>query len=145
MEPVRRLGTNFKLYIGRCDGIDFTNKTLVGNSLCLASDKDEAFAVSFDRLVIACGSISNTFNIPGVDQHAFFLKDVQDARKLRRRIIDCSRFFCLARLLCLTIYIGFEHAQQPNVAEAECRELLHFAIVGGGPTGVEISAERNVC
>jgi NADH dehydrogenase FAD-containing subunit len=34
-----------------------------------------------------------------------------------------------------------ERAAQPNISEEEQRRLLHFAVVGGGPTGVELSAE----
>ncbi|KAI9331321.1 hypothetical protein BDR26DRAFT_912491 [Obelidium mucronatum] len=82
------------------------------------------FALGFDSLVIATGAISNTFNIPGVKEHALFLKDVSDARKIRSRIVEC-----------------FAYASQPNVSEAERSKLLHFAVVGGGPTGVEFMAE----
>ena len=36
---------------------------------------------------------------------------------------------------------NFELATQPSVSEEERRRLLHFVIVGGGPTGVEFGAE----
>lgn len=39
--------------------------------------------------------------------------------------------------------IGFELAAQPNTSSSEQRRLLHFAVVGGGPTGIELSAELN--
>lgn len=38
---------------------------------------------------------------------------------------------------------GFELAAQPWTSVEEQRRLLHFAIVGGGPTGIELSAEIN--
>lgn len=47
-----------------------------------------------------------------------------DARKIRERIIAC-----------------LERAALPGTAEDEQRRLLHFAVVGGGPTGVEFAAE----
>lgn len=35
----------------------------------------------------------------------------------------------------------FEQAASPNLTDTERRALLHFAIVGGGPTGIEFAAE----
>ncbi|KAJ3216582.1 hypothetical protein HDU67_009277 [Dinochytrium kinnereticum] len=37
--------------------------------------------------------------------------------------------------------IGFELASQPNKTETQKRAILHFAVVGGGPTGIEFMAE----
>lgn len=91
---------------------------------CSSAINDEKFDLSFDKLVIACGAISNTFNIPGVKENAYFLKDIHDARRIRLKVIEC-----------------FENAQQPGRTEEEQKDLLHFAVVGGGPTGVEFSAE----
>lgn len=68
-------------------------------------------------MVIAAGANSNTFGIKGVGENALFLKDVSDARRIRQRVIEC-----------------FEHAGQPNITEQEAFGLLHFAVVGGGPT-----------
>lgn len=59
----------------------------------------------------------------GVKENAYFLKDVKDARKIRSRILEC-----------------FELASQPTLTDLERRNLLHFAIVGGGPTGIEFAA-----
>jgi len=33
------------------------------------------------------------FNVPGVKEHAYFLKDVRDARAIRTRIIECKDIF----------------------------------------------------
>ena len=52
------------------------------------------------------------------------LQEIQDARKIRDRII-CN----------------FELACQPDLPEKEVDQLLHIVIVGGGPTGVEFGAE----
>jgi NADH dehydrogenase FAD-containing subunit len=67
---------------------------------------------------------SNTFGLPGVEEHCLFLKTTTDARKIRQRIVEC-----------------FEHAEQPTTSHEEKQNLLHFVIVGGGPTGVEFAAE----
>ena len=66
-------------------------------------------------MVIAVGANSNTFGIKGVGENALFLKDVSDARRIRQRVIEC-----------------FEHAS--HVTKQEALGLLHFAVVGGGPT-----------
>lgn len=67
---------------------------------------------------------SQTFNTPGVREHANFLKDVGDARRIRKNILTC-----------------FETAALPTTPDSVRRQLLNFAIVGGGPTGFEFSAE----
>jgi len=85
---------------------------------------DTGFTLRYDKLVIAVGAYSQTFNVPGVKEHAHFLKDVRDARAIRTRIIEC-----------------FEQANQPTLSDIQRRNLLNFCIVGGGPTGVEFSAE----
>ena len=53
-----------------------------------------------------------------------FMQEVEDAQKIRRTVIDC-----------------FERASLPNVSDEEKKRILHFAVVGGGPTGVEFAAE----
>lgn len=97
--------------------IDFDNKQVVTQSM----EADEhRHVLGYDKLVIACGAVSNTFDIPGVATHAYFLKDIEDARRIRRKVIDCFDRVLEDR--------GNEH-------------LVNFAIVGGGPTGVEFAAE----
>jgi NADH dehydrogenase FAD-containing subunit len=41
----------------------------------------ENMTVPYDHLVLACGTVPNTFNIPGVVEHAFFMKTAADASK----------------------------------------------------------------
>lgn len=38
----------------------------------------------YDYLVVSVGATTNTFNTPGVMEHCIFLKQVQDAQKLRK-------------------------------------------------------------
>lgn len=86
--------------------------------------KGELFKLKYDKLAIGVGCYAQTFNTKGVKQNAFFLKDVGDARKIRNRLLSC-----------------FEAASFPTTSEKMRDQLLNFAVVGGGPTGIEFSAE----
>jgi NADH dehydrogenase len=82
------------------------------------------FDLAWDKLVIAVGCYVQTFGTKGVKEHAYFLKDVGDARRIRNRLLTC-----------------FETAALPTTSEEVRKQILSFAIVGGGPTGVEFAAE----
>lgn len=85
-------------------------------------ERGDLFEVPYDKLVISVGAVARTFNTPGVRENAMFFKDVGDARKVKRRVREC-----------------FELAALPTTSP-ELREwLLHFAIVGAGPTGTELA------
>ena len=111
-------------------GVDYhqswcTHINVKESSLRLKSAITEnCFKLYYDRLVIACGAQVNTFGIAGVEAHALFLKDTTDARRIRSRVLSC-----------------FEKAAHLNLNDPVLSRLLHFVIVGGGPTGVEFSAE----
>jgi NADH dehydrogenase len=77
----------------------------------------------FDTLVIALGSVTNYFDIPGAAEHSRPFKTIVDAMTLRARVVEL-----------------FEMAEQAVSAEQR-RRLLSFAIVGGGVTGAEVAAE----
>ena len=88
VEPVRGLlESNVTYYEAAVEGIDFDAKTLSCRSNL--EDKSEVFDVSYDKLVIGVGAKSNTFGIPGVEQHCMFLKDTSDSRRIRQRLIEC--------------------------------------------------------
>ncbi|KAI0849337.1 FAD/NAD(P)-binding domain-containing protein [Daldinia vernicosa] len=137
-EPVRRLGLD-KFHQGWADDIDFARKVIrveantsddIASKTWLADKhrpdgvKGAMFDVEYDKLVIAVGSYSQTFGIEGVREHANFLRDIGDARKIRMRVLQ-----------------NFEKAALPVTSDEDCKKLLHFAIVGGGPTGIEYAAE----
>nr|KYP51220.1 putative NADH dehydrogenase [Cajanus cajan] len=128
VEPVRNIFRKKKVDVqfseAECLKIDAANRKVycrssINNNL---NDKEE-FVVDYDYLIIAVGANVNTFNTPGVTENCHFLKEVEDAQKIRRTVIDC-----------------FERASLPSVSEEERKRILHFAIVGGGPTGVEFAA-----
>jgi NADH:ubiquinone reductase (non-electrogenic) len=120
IESVHSARGDIVYYQAHCNTIDPEARSIE----CYQESGEKAFTLRYDRLVIAVGSASNTYHIPGVQEHALFLKELSDARAIRQKIIGC-----------------FERAATPGIEPAERRRLLHFVIVGGGPTGVEFAAE----
>ncbi|KAF9588344.1 hypothetical protein IFM89_008774 [Coptis chinensis] len=128
VEPVRKIikkkSGEVQFLEAECVKIDAANKkVLCRHNDDLLQGKGE-FLLDYDYLVIAVGAQVNTFNTAGVMEHCHFLKEVEDAQKIRNSVIDC-----------------FERSALPNISEEERRRNLHFVIVGGGPTGVEFAAE----
>jgi NADH:ubiquinone reductase (H+-translocating) len=76
-------------------------------------------AIPYDYLILASGSVARFFGIPGAEAHTFPLKTMEDGIRLRNQILRC-----------------FETAEQEQDPDRR-RRLLTFAIVGGGPTGIE--------
>lgn len=79
--------------------------------------------LSYDYLVIAAGSSTNYFGIPGAEEHSFPFKTVMDAIRLRAHVVEM-----------------WELADQAQ-DEAARRQLLTFVVAGGGITGVEVCSE----
>ena len=77
----------------------------------------------FDTLVIAMGSVTNYYGVPGAEENTRPFKTIVDAMTLRARVVEL-----------------FEMAEQAET-DAQRRRLLTIAIVGGGVTGVEVAAE----
>src|SRR3989339_1287750 len=73
----------------------------------------------YDYLILATGSVPHSFGIRGVEEHAFFLKTLEEGVSLKNHIICC-----------------FERAAR-QVDTAVSAGLLTFIIAGGGATGVE--------
>jgi NADH dehydrogenase len=78
---------------------------------------------SYDQLVIALGSVSRTFPVPGLTEHAIGFKTIAEAIALRNRVV---RFL--------------ETAEEIDDEERR-RPYLHFVFVGGGYAGLEGVAE----
>ena len=81
---------------------------------------DSGAPLHYDSLVIAAGAVSATFDIPGVDEHAFNLKSVADAVRLREHLL--ARFEAAA-------------ADRTIVDDG----ALNVVVCGGGSTGVEMA------
>ena len=77
--------------------------------------------ISYDKLVIATGAGTNFFGNKELETHAFSMKSTVEALQIRHRLME-----------------NFEQAtieQDPLKIE----RLMNIVIVGGGPTGVELS------
>src|SRR3990170_6517930 len=85
----------------------------------MALDKD----IPYDYLVIALGSKTNYYDIPGLKEYAFQLKTFEDTYKIRDNL---KRAFAKAK---------------SEKSPAERKKLLTVVIGGGGLTGVELAAE----
>ena len=81
----------------------------------------DSVSIPYDYLVLATGATHSYFGHDEWAELAPGLKRIEDATRIRRRIL-----------------IAFERAEFAT-DEAERRRLLTFAIVGGGPTGVEMA------
>ncbi|CAN2171366.1 Ndh NADH dehydrogenase, FAD-containing subunit [Candidatus Nanopelagicaceae bacterium] len=100
--------TDVKFRMGSPISIDHKNKTV---------KLDSSEVLDFDHLVIAMGSVTADFGVPGVEEHGLGMKSVHEAITIRAEVM--RRFEDLARF------------------EDETR--LSIAVVGGGPTGVEMA------
>ncbi len=76
--------------------------------------------IDYDVLVMALGSKSNDFGTPGVKDHCIFLDSPQQARRFHNEMLN--------------LFLKFS----ANKAQGS---KINIAIVGGGATGVELSAE----
>ena len=103
-------GKNVNLKIDMVEQIDLENRQvrLSGGS-----------SVSYDVLVVALGSQTAFFGIPGLKEHSFILKSVDDANRLRAHILERLDAYRASK----------------NPADAT------FVIGGGGLTGIELVGE----
>ena len=105
--------------------VDWVNKKVRATT----GDDATELELSYDKLVIAVGAQPNTFGIPGVQENALFLKEAEDSAKLHSQLLsNLERASALMRL------------GKPS-DQAEVDRILKVVVVGGGPTGVELSAE----
>lgn len=76
--------------------------------------------LAYDTLVMALGSTSNDFGTPGVKDHCIFLDNPHQARRFHNEMLN--------------LFLKFSSGEG-------AQEKVNIAIVGGGATGVELSAE----
>jgi len=84
-------------------------------------EKEKELSIDYDYLVMAVGAEGRTFGVPGAKEHAFPLRTVEHARRIRNHVLDC-----------------FEAATLPGQTEEAIDSLLHFVVVGGGFVGTEV-------
>ncbi len=81
----------------------------------------DAVSLEYDALVVATGARHAYFGNEGWEEHAPGLKTLEEATELRRRVLR-----------------AYERAELEPDPERR-KALLTFAVVGGGPTGVELA------
>jgi len=80
---------------------------------------------AFDYLILALGSETAYFDIPGLEEHSFGFKSLSDALRLKRHIQE-------------------KFAESRREAPEEKTPTMHFVVIGGGPIGVELAGELAV-
>jgi NADH:ubiquinone reductase (H+-translocating) len=100
--------TNIKFRMGSPISIDHKNQEV---------KLDSSEVLQFDHLIVALGSVSADFGIPGVNEYALGMKTVHEALTIRAEIM--RRFEDLCRF--------------------EDETKLSISVIGGGPTGVEMA------
>ena len=114
-EPLRRIlhrAPNVKVIMGEVTGFD-----VCARRVKLAGGAE----VAYDYLIVAAGARHAYFGHDAWEQIAPGLKTVEDALDIRRRIL-----------------LAFERAEREAYLTGD-HTPLHFAIIGGGPTGVELA------
>ena len=113
-QPVRRIlgrHQNITVLLGEVDRLDPKRKEIGVNGEALA----------YDTLVLATGATHGYFGHPEWARFAPGLKTLDDARRIRGQIL-----------------LAFEKAEMER-DPLERERLMTFAIIGGGPTGVEMA------
>ncbi len=110
VHPVRGAlrDTGVKFRMGSPLSVDHKNKTV---------KLDSSEVLEFDHLIVALGSATADFGVPGVSEHGLGMKSVNEAITIRAEVM--RRFEDLCRF--------------------EDNTRLSIAVVGGGPTGVEMA------
>ena len=108
---------NVRVILGEVTGVD-----LVKKRIHIADPTDSVDIVEdYDWLILAVGAKSAFFGHNEWERNAPGLKTVEDALEIRRRVL-----------------LAFERAERIHDPR-EREKLLTFAVIGGGPTGVELS------
>jgi NADH:ubiquinone reductase (H+-translocating) len=104
-------------------GASFRRATLKGidaERKVIQADGDIEFP--YDQLIISLGGQPNFFGIPGVEEHSLTMRGVEDAERVRNRVIERFEEVSLMR---------------DEVPDSK----LTFVVIGGGATGVEVASE----
>ncbi|MBI1966413.1 MAG: NAD(P)/FAD-dependent oxidoreductase, partial [Gemmatimonadetes bacterium] len=107
---LRRQG-NFEFRLAEVTGLDAAARRL----------HSDAGPIAYDYLILAIGGETNYFGKDTIERHGFDLKDIADAVAIRNHVLG-----------------GFERAVLEPDPDRR-RAQLTFAVVGGGPTGVEMA------
>ncbi|RMD85097.1 MAG: NAD(P)/FAD-dependent oxidoreductase [Candidatus Dadabacteria bacterium] len=120
--PLRTFLRSTRFRMGEVVALDAQQRSIVVH----LAEGDLRQTLAYDHLVLAVGSVTRLPEVPGLREYGFELKSLTDAIALRDRAI---------RLLELADALGDAEAR---------RALLHFVVVGGNFTGVEVAGELEV-
>jgi NADH dehydrogenase len=116
--PVRSAAAHTRFRYGTVERIDAQQRVVR-----LDSGSGNTGELRYDHLVLATGSVAHTLGLPGVDEHAWTLKDLTDATRLRDHVLEL-----LERV---------EHEPDPDRRAT----ALTFVVAGAGFAGTEMVAE----
>lgn len=108
---------HFHFELGQLKNIDRHNKTIFLHNPIDQKEPRELI-LHYDLLVLAIGSVTNNFNVPGSDRFCYYLDFEAQAKNIHRTLFD------------KLIYKHYENNTDP----------ISVAIIGGGATGVELAA-----
>src|ERR1700719_620806 len=121
VNPLRKLLRRVEVLVGDVTKIDLPNREVVISH----GYRGQPLHLDYDHLILALGSITNFYNLPGFAESALAMKSLPDAIRLRAQIIQ-----------------HLEDANS-NCSPADRRSLLTFVVAGGGFAGVETVAAVN--
>ena len=110
-----------KVLLGHVVGVD-----LQGHTATLRRLDGSSYELAWDRLVLAPGGVTRTFNTPGVAEHALGLKTLAEAAYLRDHV--------------LRELVNADAADDPAHRRACCT----FVVVGAGYSGTETAAQMQL-
>jgi len=120
VSPLRTLLKRTRVMIGDVEAVDLHSRRVTVRH----GFEGHAHVLEYDQLVLALGSITNFYGLPGLEQHALTMKTLGDAIHLRNRVIAT-----------------LEEADNECVRDDD--GLLTFVVAGGGFAGVETIAALN--
>jgi len=121
VNPVRKLLRRTHFFNGDIKRIDLKERRVI----VAHADDNHDHELSYDHLVLALGSVTNFYNLPGLAENALTMKSLSDAIRLRSRLIK-----------------NLEEADFECACEDRSR-LLTVVVAGGGFAGVETIASVN--
>jgi NADH:quinone reductase (non-electrogenic) len=121
VNPVRKLLKRAAFFAGEVESISLADRNVTVRHV----DGGHRHELPFDHVVLALGSVTNFFGLPGLAERALTMKSLGDAITIRNRAI-----------------------QLLEEADFECKasdrhDLLSFVVAGGGFAGVETAAALN--
>ncbi len=112
-EAIFRKQQNISVVFGEYQSYDPTAKVVA---------LQDGSTYAYDYLILAMGSETNYFTIPGIAEHAFSFKSAQEALALRDHFRDLLQ-------------------ESKNIAHDELVKRFGVTVVGGGPSGVELAGD----